>query len=59
MLCDGLFEAYTKLAGTRATSIVLGFIVMNLEKRLRLLLCKILNWLIFEFELAKLQIRLR
>lgn len=35
----------TKLAGTDASAIVLGFIVVNLEKKLRLLLYKIFNLL--------------
>jgi hypothetical protein len=51
-----LGKIMTKLAGTSAASIVLGFIVMNLEKRLRLLLCQILNWLNLQFKVSKLQV---
>lgn len=54
-----LGKIMTKLAGTSATSIVLGFIVMNLEKKLRLLLYRFLNWLNFEFKDAKFQICMR
>jgi hypothetical protein len=51
-----LGKLMTKLAQTSTTSIVLSFIVANLEKRLRLLLCKILGWLCSEFWKLKIQL---
>lgn len=42
-----LGKVMTKLAGTSETTIALSFIVLNLEKKLRLLLCKIFRWLFF------------
>jgi hypothetical protein len=50
-----LGKVMTKLAETSATSIVLGIIVLNLEKRLRLLLCNFFKWIYFCLRNPKFQ----